>query len=109
MSDYSFGTNAKGFGDTKNEKRERISRTYMSGRYEECLALVIDQMKDLAEDFVYPEKKDGGSMFGISRAGTSSKTSGNSKMRLMHKCCRREDCDCADLLVFYFSLLHLTS
>ena len=32
--------------EVKDEsKREQISRTYLEGRYEECIALVIDEIK----------------------------------------------------------------
>ena len=41
-------------------------------------------------------------MFAIKKQTVATKT------RLMHQCNRKADCKCIDLLVFFFTLLHLT-
>lgn len=94
--------------DEQQEKRAKISRAYLDGRYEECLALVIDAMATLSDSFIQPHEHDkpkqtNASMFSISRQPAAQ-----GKTRFMHKCTRQADCDCSPLLVFYFSLLHLT-
>ena len=81
-------------------RRKLISRKYLDGHYEECLALVIEQLSELADAFIKPNQRMQGTMFGQQSPSYSRQT------RFMHNCRREATCKCVDLLVFYFSLLH---
>ena len=59
------------------------------------MALVIDRLENLTESLVKPP------------LWPQAKGKKAKQARLMHKCNRDSDCEIADLLVFYISLLHL--
>lgn len=41
--------------DEQDQKRSNISRAYLDGKYDECLALVIDSLSQLSDSFIQPK------------------------------------------------------
>lgn len=88
------------------ETRQLISQKYLDGHYDECIALVIDQLTAIADSFI--KKTEQPQMPGRVGSMFSHNRTPGTKTRLMHQCNRDGKCKCCDLLVFYLSLLHLT-
>ena len=102
----------------QDEKRKQISKKYIDGHYEECMAMVMDQLLAKADQFVTSGKSTfnsnsnkSGSMMGLGSFKATQTVLARDRpgqTRLMNEYKRDADSESIDLLIFYITLLHLT-